>query len=286
MAAPTRIPLKALKPHPKNQVLFPPKSVEFIRSLADDINRHGLQEPISVRVVDRGEYLILSGENRFKAVTLLGWDDIDAHIVDPDDELAYLISRNIGRRQTGYSGRVNIYTAYCPDFFQGKKVQNDRLVEVSKKTMIPLATLKSDLKKIRLGAGVKDITMDQLKELWSKKKLKGLRLNLSDMGNGNFLLQVTGKNTEYQWGPGTFREVVRQSAEAAQSKYFDKNFRPENMALAEKIKELRKAAGLTQFQLAQKLGYSQSYFAELEGGKWECSGTLFDDIFRICEERM
>ncbi len=79
---------------------------------------------------------------------------------------------------------------------------------------------------------------------------------------------------------------MRECIEAAKSEYFNKNFKNENLEIAKRIKQLRTDACLTQFQLSQALGYSQSYFAELETGKWQCSNELFDSIAIFCQERI
>ncbi|EJZ42312.1 ParB-like protein [Leptospira licerasiae str. MMD4847] len=277
------LPVSSLFFHPKNEELFGVKSEETIFSLAEDIRINGLQEPISVKPTPGNKYLVLSGETRVRAIRLLGWELCPGYLVSPKDELSYLISRNAGRLQLVFSIRLRIYKIVCPDFLEGKKITQNRLLAVSKRTRISIATLKSDLKKIRKG-DAKEVTIEQLRELWDKKRIKNVRVNISDMGASGFELQILGKNIEYKFGPGKFKKVVREAAEAAQSVWFEKNYKQSNLETAGRIREIRKEAKLTQLQLAQLLGYSQSYFAELEGGKWECSNTLFNDICQVCEE--
>ncbi|TGK41251.1 ParB N-terminal domain-containing protein [Leptospira andrefontaineae] len=277
------LPLNSLYFHPKNEELFGIKSEETITSLAEDIRINGLQEPISVKPTPGNKYMVLSGETRVRAIRLLGWEMCPGYLVSPKDELSYLISRNAGRIQLVFNMRLRIYKEVCPEFYEGKKITLNRLVAISRKTRISTATLKSDLKKIRKGAA-HDLTIEQLRELWDKKRIKNVRINVSDMGANGFELQVHGKNIEYKFGPGTFKKVVREAAEAAQSVWFEKNYKEANLETAGRIKELRKEAKLTQLQLAQLLGYSQSYFAELEGGKWECTNALLNDICQVCEE--
>ncbi|RHX83264.1 chromosome partitioning protein [Leptospira stimsonii] len=281
----SQIPLDRIRFHPKNPELFKTKSETYIKNLAIDISRFGLHEPISVRYLeDQNIFLCLSGENRIKAVKLLGWTTISGYVVSPKNELSYMISRNVRRRHFGHQDRILILQAYCPDFFTGSKITIRRLETISDETGIPTSTLKADLKKIRTGSS-KEVTLEELRSLWEKKKIRGLRVSISDLSDGNFLLQVNGKNLNYEW-KGKFKDVIRDSAEAARSKSFNKNFKFENSELASRIRELRKDARMTQFELAQALGYSQSYIAELEGGKWECSISLFEEIAILCEERM
>lgn len=82
------------------------------------------------------------------------------------------------------------------------------------------------------------------------------------------------------------KKIIHESAQAAKSVLYDKNFKEENLETALQIKQLRQDAGLTQFQLSQALGYSQSYLAELESGKWHCSKNLFESIANYCYERI
>ncbi|WP_425591057.1 ParB N-terminal domain-containing protein [Leptospira barantonii] len=280
-----KIPLSKILFHEKNSELFEKRSPEYVSNLANDIQKNGLHEPISVKIdLEKDVYICLSGEHRIKAVKSLGWSEISAYIVNPKDEIAYIIARNVLKPNVGHKDRVRIFKVFCPEFFTCDKITMKRLAQISIATRITIPTLKSDLKKIRCGS-TKEITMQSLIDLWGKKQIKGLRVNLCGLPDGNFILKVSGRNLNYEWR-GKFKVVVKECSEAARSEYFNKNFKSENLETAERIKGLRKAAGLTQFQLSQALGYSQSYFAELESGKWECSNNLFESIALYCQERI
>ncbi|EMJ64561.1 ParB N-terminal domain-containing protein [Leptospira sp. P2653] len=280
-----QIPIHKIKYHEKNKELFERREQEYIRELANNIQQEGLHEPISVKYDFRNDdYLCLSGEHRIEAVRLLGWTQIDGYKVNPDDELSYLIRRNTLKKQLGHKTRIKIYKEFCPEFLTCEKITITRLNEISSKTGIAVATLKSDLKKIRNGS-TKDETIQTVIELWTKKKIKGLRVNLSGLSDENFILQVSGRNLNYEWR-GKFKTVVKECIDAAKSEYFNKTFKNENLETAERIKKLRKDAGLTQFQLSQALGYSQSYLAEIESGKWKCSNNLFESIALFCQEKI
>ncbi|WP_078125846.1 ParB N-terminal domain-containing protein [Leptospira alexanderi] len=280
-----QIPIHKIKYHEKNKELFEKREPEYIRELANNIQQEGLHEPISVKYDFRNDnYLCLSGEHRIEAVRLLGWKQIDGYKVNPEDELSYLIRRNTLKKQLGHKTRIKIYKEFCPEFLTCEKITITRLNEISSKTGIAVATLKSDLKKIRNGS-TKDETIQTVIELWAKKKIKGLRVNLSGLSDENFILQVSGRNLNYEWR-GKFKTVVKECIDAAKSEYFNKTFKNENLETAERIKKLRKDAGLTQFQLSQALGYSQSYLAEIESGKWKCSNNLFESIALFCQEKI
>jgi transcriptional regulator with XRE-family HTH domain len=50
-----------------------------------------------------------------------------------------------------------------------------------------------------------------------------------------------------------------------------------------KIKEIRRRKGLTQKKLAEKIGVSRSYFADLENGKYDIKLSLLIMISEILE---
>ncbi|WP_000519268.1 helix-turn-helix domain-containing protein, partial [Leptospira interrogans] len=209
---------------------------------------------------------------------------IDGYKVSPVDELGYLIRRNILKPNIGHKTRVRVYKVYCPEILSLKLLNKKRIEEVSKKLSLSQHTIQSDLKKFHSQES-KEVNLEELETLWSKKRIKNLKINLSGLTNGNYLLNVSGKNLSYEW-VGKLRNIINESAQAAKSVWYDKNFKEENLETAKQIKQLRIDAGLTQFQLSQALGYSQSYLAELESGKWECSENLYEAIANYCYERI
>ncbi|MEE1282873.1 MAG: ParB N-terminal domain-containing protein [Acutalibacteraceae bacterium] len=55
---------------------------EAVRQLADSIAVQGLIEPIVLNKVSNDKYIILSGERRYKAITLLNWKSVTAQVYD------------------------------------------------------------------------------------------------------------------------------------------------------------------------------------------------------------
>ncbi|EMO39496.1 chromosome partitioning protein [Leptospira kirschneri serovar Pomona] len=280
-----QIPIHKIKYHEKNTELFPKRKPEYIRELRNNIQKEGLHEPISVKYDSQNNnYVCLSGEHRIEAVKLLGWTEIPGYKVNPEDELSYLIRRNILKPYIGHKTRIRVYKVYCPEILSLKLTNKNKIEEVSKKLSLSLQTIKSDLKKYH-NQDSKIVNLEELETLWSQKRIKNLKINLSGLSNGNYLLNVSGKNLSYEW-VGKLRKIINESAQAAKSVWYDKNFKEENLETAQQIKQLRIDAGLTQFQLSQALGYSQSYLAELESGKWQCSENLFESIANYCSERI
>lgn len=55
---------------------------QAVRQLADSIAIQGLIEPIVLNKVANDKYIILSGERRYKAITLLNWKSVTAQVYD------------------------------------------------------------------------------------------------------------------------------------------------------------------------------------------------------------
>lgn len=55
---------------------------EALSELAASIRENGLIQPIIVRKNEDGGYVIIAGERRYRAVELLGWNEIDAIVKD------------------------------------------------------------------------------------------------------------------------------------------------------------------------------------------------------------
>lgn len=60
-------------------------SEEELKNLQSSLEKNGMIEPILVKNVD-GMYEVISGEKRFKAAKALNWEEIDAIVIDCDDD--------------------------------------------------------------------------------------------------------------------------------------------------------------------------------------------------------
>jgi DNA methylase/Putative RNA methylase family UPF0020 len=86
----------ALPVHPVAQI-FPPLSAPELKELADDIDEHGLHEPVWLwRDSDGTEYL-LDGRNRVAACEMAGVEVL-TRWYPGDDPIAFVIGQNIRRR--------------------------------------------------------------------------------------------------------------------------------------------------------------------------------------------
>lgn len=90
------------------------KDINKIEELAVDIRRNGLINPITVMPFtgpdNGGEYQLLAGLRRIRAVQSLGWSEIDANVITPKDAeeaLRIEISENEQREQFTPSERLD-----------------------------------------------------------------------------------------------------------------------------------------------------------------------------------
>ncbi|WP_210471442.1 nucleoid occlusion protein [Sporosarcina sp. 6E9] len=78
-----KIAIDAIKPNK-----YQPRSVfseEKIEELARTIHTHGVIQPIVIRSVGNGEYEIIAGERRYRAMKFLEWTEVPAIVRDLDD---------------------------------------------------------------------------------------------------------------------------------------------------------------------------------------------------------
>lgn len=85
------VPLEHVQEIPVSEIIpnrFQPRTVfndEKIEELAQTIQEHGIIQPIVVRMNENNKYEIIAGERRWRAVTLLGWETVQAIIKYYDD---------------------------------------------------------------------------------------------------------------------------------------------------------------------------------------------------------
>ena len=97
-----KLPISKLHPFFTADIGFKPYSASKLQALAEHMAAEGQLERIIVRSIPyRDEYEILAGHNRTSAGRLNNWSEIEAEIVDADDERAttIAIATNLLRRQ-------------------------------------------------------------------------------------------------------------------------------------------------------------------------------------------
>src|ERR1035437_9967910 len=78
-----KLPISCVHPNPDQpRKRFDP---DALAELAESIRQNGLIQPITVRALGDGQYMIVAGERRYRAHLLAGLDTIDANLVEISD---------------------------------------------------------------------------------------------------------------------------------------------------------------------------------------------------------
>ncbi len=93
-----QIPPYLIKPNPSlSRTAFPDSS---LLSLADSIKRHGILQPLAVRLSEKGRYELIAGERRLRAAILLEMPTVPCIITNGTDLWEYLsVVENIQREK-------------------------------------------------------------------------------------------------------------------------------------------------------------------------------------------
>lgn len=123
---------------------------EGLNSLAESINEHGLLSPLLVRRVNAGQYELVAGERRLKALKLLGRTHADALIITAYDSESALMAliENLQREQLHYLDEAEACRAILND---GHMTQE----ELARKLGRSPSALANRLRLIKLSPPVK-----------------------------------------------------------------------------------------------------------------------------------
>ncbi|MDR1416977.1 MAG: ParB/RepB/Spo0J family partition protein [Prevotellaceae bacterium] len=84
------IPLLEIEPNPQQpRFKFDEEALE---ELSNSIKQLGIIQPITVRAVDTGKYQIISGERRYRASKMLGYETIPAYVREANDSDSLLMA--------------------------------------------------------------------------------------------------------------------------------------------------------------------------------------------------
>ena len=115
-----------------------------IRELADSIRRYGLLSPLLVRRDVCGEYALIAGERRLRALRLLGRKTADAILLDPSDTDGALIAliENLQREELHYLDEAEA----CRKILLRRELTQEQLAAALSKSPSALANLLRLLK--------------------------------------------------------------------------------------------------------------------------------------------
>jgi site-specific DNA-methyltransferase (adenine-specific) len=93
------VPIREIQVNPTGSPKRGRTKFQRIQELAEDIKLHGLIEPVVITVRE-GKPVLVAGERRLQAVTVLGWTEIDARIIEdlsPLEAKEIELSENVQR---------------------------------------------------------------------------------------------------------------------------------------------------------------------------------------------
>lgn len=108
-----QIQIEQIIPNPEQpRTVFDEAEIE---TLADSLRQHGLLNPIAVEGPYDGYFILVDGERRTRAARVLGWDTIEAHVVDghAGNGTGQLVMALVGNLQRADMGPVDEARAYA-----------------------------------------------------------------------------------------------------------------------------------------------------------------------------
>ena len=158
-----KIKLSNIAPNPNNAR----KNITNIKPLSQSIVAIGLQQPIVVRSVGDGKFMVVAGMRRFLAYQSLKWDEIECKVIENSAELAEYISlaENVERKnlsskekadkiaelqmRTGYAQsnramakQIGVSEAYIRKLLKINHLPTDVKEKIEKKELSQNAALK------------------------------------------------------------------------------------------------------------------------------------------------
>lgn len=112
------LPLAHIRPNPfQPRKEFPPEELE---DLASSIRENGLLQPLMVRPAPGGRdrWELVAGERRLRAVTLLGWSEVQALVREVDDQTLLILAlvENLQREALGPLEEAEGYQVLADSF--------------------------------------------------------------------------------------------------------------------------------------------------------------------------
>ena len=160
------IPQEEIYPNP-NQ---PRRRFDFdeLEGLAQSIRQNGIIQPIAVRVNNRGEYELISGERRLRASRLVGIKQIPCIIMEANDEKSALFAliENVQRCDLDFFEEAVAIEKLLTDYGMTRD-------EICKKLGKAPPTISNKLRLLRLPEEIRHrITQENLTERHARAMLK------------------------------------------------------------------------------------------------------------------
>lgn len=124
---------------------------EALASLAESIRRHGLLQPILVRVTSSGTYELVAGQRRIRAMDLLGATHVPSVVLNatPDESGLLALVENIQREDLSFMEEAAAYERLLRDF---ALTQEELAARIGKGQ----STIANKLRLLKLPASVRE----------------------------------------------------------------------------------------------------------------------------------
>ncbi len=125
-----------------------------LKSLAASLTEHRLLQPILVRRVD-DRYQLVSGERRWRAAQLAGWDKIPATVREADDRVAaeWALVENLQRKDLSAIEKARSFERYLNDHDATQE-------ELAKRLQLDRSTVTNLLRLLELPTAVQQLVQD------------------------------------------------------------------------------------------------------------------------------
>ncbi len=153
-----RLPIDRIDPNPHQpRRQFDPEELE---TLAESLRTHCLLQPILVRQVGQ-RYQLVSGERRWRAAQMAGWDSIPATVRDADDQTAaeWSLIENLQRKDLSAIEKARSFQQYLRQYGTtqeqlAKQLQLDRSTVTNLLRLLELPeAVQQAVERGKLGAG-------------------------------------------------------------------------------------------------------------------------------------
>ncbi len=160
------VPQEEIYPNP-NQ---PRQRFDFdeLEGLAQSIRQNGIIQPIAVRVNNKGEYELISGERRLRASRLVGITQIPCIIMEADDEKSALFAllENVQRSDLNFFEEAVAIEKLITDYGMSRE-------DICKKLGKAAPTISNKLRLLRIPEEIRmKITQENLTERHARALLK------------------------------------------------------------------------------------------------------------------
>jgi ParB family chromosome partitioning protein len=236
-----------------------------IQQMAASIIKHGIIQPIIARDAGDGSYIIISGEQRFRAAKLAGLEEIPVivrEMADPKKRMEIALIENIQRSDLN---PIEVAEAYKNLMDSAGLSQEELAAQIGK----PRSTVANALRLLKLSG--------EIQESLKKGKDKGG----IDPGHANALLSVADKKLREK----LYREITEKGLSVRDTEKRASALNTAPAAEGEKAKPVKRPVEITDMEqkFIDRLDTKVTIEGGLEKGKIHIEYYSMDHLDRLYE---